>query len=370
MFNGRLFGKLTAPALFQAVRATSFDFDKYSKSLDDQGLESKVSAINADAQKPKATFWKREHKVTTHRVFASDEYKDAMQKAREISVNLTVDDTWQFIDMITDRNKWIDARVLEGMNPNDALEKMNVLIRIRNLDGICRLNKAIEHCLEHTWKAQNYRISYFKFDEIGKKLSSEDYESLENILFTNLGVIAIIQNQITVQQFLSLPMKERNILSILFYDSATAYSHLRNSIHTNNELFKLISPLRFAKLSQEKQLEVINSVSIEHCKNQTSSFYNQKYDIKPDIFLSSEYQSIIRSLGDDHLQKILTECDTPEFIAMMTDKEKWIRNEVEKGMAPLDALEKMKALIRIRELDGNARLNNAIDVFRETPRMK
>lgn len=147
IFSGRLF----APVLFlQAVRESTFDFDRYGKSLDDSdGKEIAVSTANTKAKKRAALLFKREHKAPIHPAFTSEEYQQTIRALDQTAIPvLTIDDSWEFIGMITDRFGWIDEQIKKGMSPTDALEKMKLLMRIREIDKTCELNNAFDGFLD------------------------------------------------------------------------------------------------------------------------------------------------------------------------------------------------------------------------------
>lgn len=88
--------------------------------------------------------------ASSHPAFLSNEYQNVMRQVREMSVPLCEQDSWEFVAMITDRNKWIDKQIKNGMGPDDALEKMRLLIRLRALDRKYDAKNAIDDFLDRS----------------------------------------------------------------------------------------------------------------------------------------------------------------------------------------------------------------------------
>ena len=93
-------------------------------------------------------------------------------------------------------------------------------------------------------------------------LPKSDQMSLRCILFTNLGKMALLKKQITIQEFLEMSQEERKALSHLFREEDPIYGGFKHKTESNDRLFDsgLFDFKTFANVPENKRFDFIRRV--------------------------------------------------------------------------------------------------------------
>jgi hypothetical protein len=114
-------------------------------------------------------------------------------------------------------------------------------------------------------KIKNSHISLwmndFTIDQF-LSFSQEDRSSLACILFTNMGIIALSKKQITIQQFLDIPLAKRNALSYILRQVDPIYNGERIAAESNDQIFEseLFDLNEFVDLPESERYDYLTRV--------------------------------------------------------------------------------------------------------------
>lgn len=231
-------------------------------------------------------------------VFSSGAYIQTLRRLLQASLpDLTADDSDAFKAMITDRLGWIDTQIKKGISPSDALDKMNAFIQIRNINKLAH-DETIKRVI-----TSGASLSFaFKKLIIRDKLKSNHDKQQENSS-------CFIESKKRSDQ--DWPLKVKH-----YFD-----------------------------LAQRQGILIVRDIRV--------FFPSSRYG-------DEEFSGICWKV-DETPKPTLTEKDSPEFIAMIEHRKRWILNQMLIGIEPINAYNKMEALIRIREIDSQCNKNRLTD---------